>query len=235
MIGIAPMDNATPEDHVAQMAVTPRLTSDEPTLDQRFVKPAVQQLMRSERTNDGSIRQLLPETAAARSFVLSPPGSTGFAGGPRRPPSRRDRSVPAAAGLSGWLPHVVHRLLKLAGIVAGVSPAIFCAWCANQSGRWDLFERAGSIATTIGLIFATGRYIRHSTLELVMSRSRTHYPPDLVESLDEVIGARVGLALSGFGTLVWGWGAYLRWWSFGYLAVWGLLAAYRLRQNYHSA
>jgi hypothetical protein len=26
-------------------------------------------------------------------------------------------------------------------------------------GSWDLFERAGSIATTIGLIFASERYI----------------------------------------------------------------------------
>jgi hypothetical protein len=127
-----------------------------------------------------------------------------------------------------WQPHVAHRSLKLVAILFAVLPAFFCAWLADRSGRWDLFERAGSIATTIGLVFASGRYVVHSVIELGVSRSGKP-DPSLAEVLDEVIGARIGFALSGFGTLVWGWGAYLRWWSFLYLAVWALFAAGRIR------
>jgi hypothetical protein len=41
-------------------------TFDEPTLDQLFSEPILQQLMRRDRTDEASIRQLLQEAAAVR-------------------------------------------------------------------------------------------------------------------------------------------------------------------------
>jgi hypothetical protein len=41
-------------------------TFDEPTLDQLFSEPIVQQLTRRDRTDEASIRQLLQEAAAVR-------------------------------------------------------------------------------------------------------------------------------------------------------------------------
>jgi hypothetical protein len=69
-------------------------------------------------------------------------------------------------------------------------------------------------------------------LDLVVTRSEEH-DPNPAELLDEVLGAKIGLALSGFGTLVWGWGAYLQWWSFLYLAFWGLFAIRRIYRDNH--
>jgi hypothetical protein len=209
---------ATPAEISASVAPGP--FCGEPTLDQLLAEPIVQQLMHRDRTDSASICQLLQETAAAR---------TG--GRPKRPATRRVRSPLSPAAVSVWPPYVAHLLVRLGAILFAVSPAIVCGWLAARSGRWDLFERAGSIVTTTGLIFASGRYIRHSVLELIVSRSDEH-DPSLAEVLDEVIGTRIGLMLSGFGTLVWGWGAYLRWWSFLYMAVWGLFAARQMRRDY---
>lgn len=44
------------------------------------------------------------------------------------------------------------------------------------------------------------------------------------ELLEDVLTAKMGLALSAFGTIVWGWGKYLGWWSFSYLLVWAWFA-----------
>ena len=184
----------------------------EPMLDQLLAEPIVQQVMRHDQTDRANIRQLLREVAAVR-----------IGRGPKHPVACPNHP-PLAAAISSWPPHGVHWFLKLVAILFAVFPAFLCAWLADRSGRWDLFERAGSIATTIGLVFASGRYVRHSVLELAVSRSGQR-DSSLAEVLDEVIGARIGFALSGFGTLVWGWGAYLRWWSFLYLPVWGLVVA----------
>lgn len=55
-----------------------------------------------------------------------------------------------------------------------------------------------SSATTMGLVFAFRRDVRHSVLELAVIRSG---PPD--PRLAEAPTTRIGFALSGFGTLVW--------------------------------
>ena len=47
----------------------------------------------------------------------------------------------------------------------------------------------------------------------------------MVELLDDIYTAKLGLALSAFGTIIWGWGQYLGWWSFSYLVVWAVIAA----------
>jgi len=50
--------------------------SDEPTLDQLLAEPIVQQLMRSDRTDEAAIRHLVRETAAARLALQAHGGSS---------------------------------------------------------------------------------------------------------------------------------------------------------------
>jgi MarR family transcriptional regulator, transcriptional regulator for hemolysin len=50
-------------------AASARPRSNEPTLDQLLAEPIVQQLMRRDRIDEATIRQLLQETAAARPTV----------------------------------------------------------------------------------------------------------------------------------------------------------------------
>lgn len=59
-------NTSTPGGGAALGAVSARLISDEPTLDQLLAEPIVQQLMRRDRTSEATIRHLLQETAAAR-------------------------------------------------------------------------------------------------------------------------------------------------------------------------
>jgi hypothetical protein len=80
------------------------------------------------------------------------------------PTARSDHPPLAAPAVSCLPPHIAHRFLKLVAILSAVFPVFLCAWLADRSGRWDLFERAGSITTTIGLVFASGRYVRHTVL-----------------------------------------------------------------------
>jgi hypothetical protein len=51
---------------VAPGAASSRRPFDEPTVDQLLAEPIVQQLMRRDRTDEASIRQLLDQAAAAR-------------------------------------------------------------------------------------------------------------------------------------------------------------------------
>ncbi len=54
---------------------------------------------------------------------------------------------------------------------------------------------------------------------------------DMGELLEDILTAKMELALSAFGTIIWGWGNYLRWWSFGYLLVWAFFAARDARRD----
>ena len=105
----------------------------EPTLDQLLAEPIVQQLMRRDRTNPASIRQLLRGTAAAR-----------ITGRPKCPTARSDHPPLAAPAVSCLPPHIAHRFLKLVAILSAVFPVFLCAWLADRSGRWNLFERVRS-------------------------------------------------------------------------------------------
>lgn len=116
-------------------------------------------------------------------------------------------------------PLKVYRFSGVAAIILALSPPIGCALLARHTGRWDLFERSGAITTAIGLLLASRRYVRYGVLELV--KLHVHeLEPDHHEILHDMSTAKLGLALSAFGTIIWGWGQYLGWWSFSYVFVW---------------
>jgi hypothetical protein len=112
-------------------------------------------------------------------------------------------------------------------IVLAVGPAILCAWLAQSSGSWQMFERSGSVITIVGLLLASRRYIEHSVTDLIHERTGEYARSRPHTTLVDIMDARRGLTLSAFGTLIWGWGAYLRWWSFGVLALWMAFVIYR--------
>lgn len=123
-------------------------------------------------------------------------------------------------------------LESMVTIAVATCPLLICAWVAQGSGRWELFERSGSITTAIDLLLASRRYIRYGALELAVSGAHNDRDSNLGEVLEEILRAKLGLVLSAFGTLVWGWGAYLGWWSFSYLALWAVFAILRTRRDF---
>ncbi|HME73727.1 MAG TPA: hypothetical protein VKM54_28270 [Myxococcota bacterium] len=56
---------------------------------------------------------------------------------------------------------------------------------------------------------ASRRYVQHGILELAMLRANEVLKSDLAEVLEDIFTAKLGLALSGFGTVIAGWGKYL--------------------------
>jgi hypothetical protein len=112
-----------------------------------------------------------------------------------------------------------------------ISPPIVCAWLAEGNGRWDLFERAGSITSAIGLLLAARRYILHGVLELAMPDISDAPKFHNAEVLEDVVTGKLGLALSAIGSIVWGWGTYLGWWCFAFMAVWVLVAVQTARRD----
>ena len=109
-------------------------------------------------------------------------------------------------------------------VVLGLCPPLLGGWFAQSSGNWDLFERSGSITAAIGLVVASRRYFQYGVHELAMLRADDELKSEMAELLEDVLTAKMGLALSAFGTIVWGWGEYLGWWSFSYLLVWAWFA-----------
>lgn len=57
-----------------------------------------------------------------------------------------------------------------------------------------------------------------------MLRANNQIESEIGEVLEDIFTTKLGLALSAFGTIIWGWGQYLGWWSFSYLVVWALFA-----------
>lgn len=127
-----------------------------------------------------------------------------------------------------------YRVRGVAQAIMAISPPILCACLGSHSGNWDLFERSGSITTAIGLLMASRRYLQYGVLELAMLQTRGP-TPEAREMLEEIHTAKLGLALSGFGTVIWGWGKYIGWWSFICLLVWALLAARNARRDSRKA
>ena len=105
-------------------------------------------------------------------------------------------------------------------VVLGLCPPLLGGWFAQSSGNWDLFERSGSMTAAIGLVVASRRYFQYGVHELAVLRADEGLKSDMAELLEDVLTAKMGLALSAFGTIVSGWGKYLGWWSFSYLLVW---------------
>ena len=135
-------------------------------------------------------------------------------------PSRK----PSYLKLAGVWPPKVYRIRIIATIILALCPPLVCAFLASTSGRWDLFERSGSITTALGLLLASRRYIRYGVLELAILQAHDQ-ERDAAEVLEDIFTGKLGLGLSAFGPIVWGWGLYLGWWSFSYLLVWALFAA----------
>jgi len=63
-------DTSTLDGHATPGAASTRPAFDEPTLDQLLAEPIVQQLMRSDRTDERTVRRLLQEIAVARPVLL---------------------------------------------------------------------------------------------------------------------------------------------------------------------
>jgi len=144
--------------------------------------------------------------------------------------SSKDRA--SYLGLAGLRAPSVYIVRSVVAIVLAVCPSLVCASLAENSGRWDLFERSGSIIAAIGLMLASRRYIRYGVLELTTLRANSGPEPNLGEVLEDILTTKLGLALSALGTVVWGWGEYLGWWSFSCLVVWVLLAVRGARRDF---
>ena len=71
---------------------------------------------------------------------------------------------------------------------------------AQSSGNWDLFERCGSLTAAIGLVVASRRYFQYGVHELAMLRAHDELKSEMAELLEDVLTAKMGLALSAFGT-----------------------------------
>lgn len=118
-----------------------------------------------------------------------------------------------------------YRARRVAAIILGVSPPLVCAWFATGPDRWELFERSGSLTTAIGLLLASRKYLQRGILELAIMHRNNESKSDMIELLEDIHTTKMGLAISAFGTIIWGWGEYLQWWSFSYLVVWAVIAA----------
>ena len=144
------------------------------------------------------------------------------------PPGKARAGYLKLAGLQALSAHRVRRILA---VILAVCPPVVCAWLAEDTGGWELFERSGSITTAIGLMLASGRYVQHSVDELAMLHVKGQLTSELAELREDISSGKFGLALSAFGTVVWGWGTYLGWWSFSCLVVWAVLALRDARRD----
>lgn len=116
---------------------------------------------------------------------------------------------------------------SIALVVLAVSPSVICAYLAQTSAHWSLFERSGSIVTITGLLLASRHYFAYTVTDLIVARTNKGAGFKARKVLGDVLAGRRGLTLSAFGTLIWGWGIFLRWWSFAVLALWMAFVIYR--------
>lgn len=118
-----------------------------------------------------------------------------------------------------------HRASRTAAILVAVSAPVLCALFVRGPERWDLFERSGAITTTIGLLLASRRYLRRGIIEIAMVDQNHGSKASMLELVEDIHATKLGMAVSAFGTLIWGAGKYLQWWTFGYLIIWVAIAA----------
>jgi hypothetical protein len=122
---------------------------------------------------------------------------------------------------------------SVAAVVLAVSPPLIFAWFATGSDRWDLFEQSGSLTSAIGLLLASRQYLGRGVHELaILHKYQESESSSVVELMEDIHTGKLELALSGLGTIIWGWGEYLRWWSFSYLVVWAAIAALDARRDF---
>ncbi len=108
--------------------------------------------------------------------------------------------------LAGLRPLNAYSMRRTLSIVLAVSPPIVCASIAESSGNWELFERSGSLTAAIGLIVASRRYIHYGVIELLQAHKKLK--SDIAGLLEDIFTAKLGLALSGLGMIISGWGKY---------------------------
>ena len=77
----------------------------------------------------------------------------------------------------------------------------------------------------IGLLLASRRYLRRGIVEIAMMDRSDGSNSHVMELLEDIHATKLGLAISAFGTVIWGGGQYLQWWTFGYLIIWAAIAA----------
>lgn len=122
------------------------------------------------------------------------------------------------------LSHAYLRTATATAMVVAVVPSLVCACIAQGSGNWNLFERSGYIVTAFGLWVASKHCIQPGSIQLAAMRARNRQAVRFAEVWDEIVTARLCLALSAFGMVVSGWGSYLGWWSFCFVLLWLLVA-----------
>jgi hypothetical protein len=131
----------------------------------------------------------------------------------------------------GVLPLNHNGVPRLAAAALAISPPLVCALLAEATGRWDLFERSGSITAAVGLLLASRRYLSHGVLELTILQVNHALESDRAEVLEDVVTGKLGWALSAVGSIIWGWGTYLGWWCFAFTAIWVIEALRDARRD----
>jgi len=110
--------------------------------------------------------------------------------------------------------------------VLALSPPIGCAWLSD--GQWELFERTGTITAAVGLALASRRYLQHGIAELASLQADR---ASELNAAEDIHNTKLGLALSAFGMVISGWGRFLGWWCFLFVAIWGLMALRDMRRD----
>ena len=113
---------------------------------------------------------------------------------------------------------------RTAAILVAISAPVLCALFVGGPERWDLFERSGAITTTIGLLLASRRYLHRGIIEIAIVDQSGGAKSNMFELVEDIHATKLGMAVSAFGTLIWGAGKYLQWWTFGYLIIWAAVA-----------
>jgi hypothetical protein len=110
-------------------------------------------------------------------------------------------------------------------IIVAFGPPVITACLVGNPNRWEWFARSGSATAAVGLFWASRHYVSHSVYELARLRTDPKRQTDDTQLVHEISTAKLGLAMSAFGTIISGWGQYLGWWSFSFLIVWALFVA----------
>jgi hypothetical protein len=141
-------------------------------------------------------------------------------------PSPRTKDPKNYVALLNSLTPRAYRARRTVALLLAISPPLLCALFATGPDRWTLFERSGSLTAAIGLLLASREYLRPGLIQLAISKQKQDPKTDVSEQLEDIYTHKMGLAVSAFGSVVMGWGSYLQWWAFSYLAIWAVLAAY---------
>ena len=124
------------------------------------------------------------------------------------------------------------RAYHIVAIMLAVSPPLIAATFATGPEHWDLFERSGALTTTIGFLLASRRYLHRGIIELAMIDQDNGSRANIRELAEDIHATKLGMAVSAFGTIIWGWGEILQWWTFGCLIIWAAVAAFDVRRDF---